>query len=164
MTLPAMTQDETATQPKKCFEDFPEDFVFTSRIPGLTAGEIKEFASRYDPQRFHVDEEEAAQTHFGGLIASGFQTQMLCFGPFCREVLLQSWAVGAPGIDKLQWLRPWWPGEELKVKVTLLNKRQSGKRNDRGYLHFILEAAAGEEPVISMEWTVIMLTRAGARK
>ena len=147
---------------KKHFEDFEEGFNLAFQVPGLTVKEIKEFSAMYDPQRFHMDEEEASKTHFGGLVASGFQTQLLCFKPFCREVLLDSWAVGAPGIDNLKWLRPWYPGETLSVNVTLTKKRLSSKRNDRGYLSFELEAKTDGAPALTMEWAVIILTREGS--
>ena len=146
-------------QAKKYYEDFETDFKFEYLVTGLSAEEIKEFAARYDPQRFHLDEDEAAATHFGGLVASGFQTQLLCFVPFCREVLVDTHAVGAPGIDELKWLRPWYPGETLSVTVTLIGKRLSSKREDRGYLNFRLEAHQDGTPTLSMTWMVIMLTR-----
>ncbi len=149
---------------KKTFEDFEEGYVFPFDVPGLTNEAIKAFAKEFDPQRFHLNEEEAAKTHFGGLIASGFQTQVLCFLEFCNSVLLKSWAVGAPGIENLRWLRPWHPGEDLKGTVTLTEKRSSSKRRDRGYLAFSLEAAVNGEPTISMDWTVIILTNEGARE
>lgn len=147
---------------KKCFEDFDDGFVFGFEVPGLTADEITAFAAAYDPQRFHLDPAEAARTHFGALVASGFQTQLLCFQPFCREVLVHSHAVGAPGIDNLRWPRPWFAGESLDGTVTLEKKTASTRRIDRGYLEFLLQAATGGEPVFAMRWTVIMLTRAGA--
>ncbi len=147
---------------KKTFEDFEEGYVFPFEVAGLTKEAIKAFAKDFDPQRFHLNEEEAAKTHFGGLIASGFQTQVLCFLEFCNEVLLKSWAVGAPGIENLRWLRPWYPGEDLQGTVTLTEKRSSSKKRDRGYLAFTLEAAVNGVPTISMDWTVIILTNAGA--
>lgn len=147
---------------KKYFEDFEERDTFDFEVSGLTAAEIKAFAERYDPQRFHLDEDEAAATHFGGLVASGFQTQLLCFEPFCRAVLQDSRAVGSPGIENLRWLHPWYPGQPLSVKVTLVDKRLSATRDDRGYLSFNLEAKAEDVPVLLMEWRVIVLTRRGA--
>jgi len=146
----------------KHFEDFAEGFCHEYRVPGLDAEQIKAFAALYDPQRFHLDEEAAAKTHFGGLVASGFQTQMLCFVPFCREVLNHSAAVGAPGLDSVRWLRPWYPGEDLDVRVQLAGRRPSSKRNDRGYLSFQLSADADGKPTLTMDWTVIMLTRESA--
>ena len=145
----------------KCFEDFQQGFVYEFQVPGLSESEIIEFARLYDPQRFHLDADAAKATHFGGLVASGFQTQLVCFQPFCRNVLNHSYGVGAPGIDSLKWLRPWYPGENLDGSVRLLSKRSSSKRKDRGYLEFLLEASTGGEPVVSMQWTVIMLTREG---
>ena len=147
----------------KCFEDFEQGLAFNYSVPGLTVNQITEFAELYDPQRFHLDENEAAKTHFGGLVASGFQTQLLCFRPFCEEVLLNTQAIGAPGIDSLKWLRPWYPGETLEVNVTLVSKRLSARRNDRGYLGFELKAAVSGAPVLAMDWVVIMLTWDGAR-
>lgn len=147
---------------RKWFEDFEEGFSIEYSIPGLTATEIVKFAQQYDPQRFHLNEEEAKNTHFGGLVASGFQTQLLCFRPFCEEILQDTMAVGAPGIDSLKWLRPWFPGESLDVEVSVVSKRLSSKRNDRCYLGLQLNAEANGVPTLAMEWMVIMLTKEGA--
>jgi len=146
---------------KRYFEDFEQGDSFDFEVPAVTAAEIKAFADQYDPQRFHLDEQEAAGTHFGGLVASGFQTQLLCFQPFCREILVNSWAVGSPGMDSLRWLRPWYPGEALNVKVTVVDKRLSASREDRGYLSLKLDAEAAGVPTLLMEWRVIILTRQG---
>lgn len=143
----------------KYYEDFPEGFVYEYQVPGLSAEEIVAFAEQYDPQRFHLSEEEAKKTHFGGLVASGFQTQLHCFVTLCRDVFVDAEAVGAPGIDSLRWLRPWYPGETLDAAATLLEKRQSSKRTDRGYLRFRLTAAADGKPTLEMEWSVIIMTR-----
>jgi acyl dehydratase len=145
---------------REYFEDFETGTTFRFVVPGLNLDEIKAFAKQYDPQRFHVDEDAASKTHFGGLVASGFQTQLMCFGPFCREVLIGTHAVGAPGIDDLKWLRPWRPLEDLNVAVTVVEKRISSKRNDRGYLRFKLKADSDGNPVLTMEWVVMILTRA----
>lgn len=65
-------------EPKKYFEDFNEGDVFEYQVAGVTPQEIKDFAKQYDPQLFHLDEAEVAKTHFGALVTSGFQTQLLC--------------------------------------------------------------------------------------
>jgi len=148
---------------KMCFEDFQEGFRFDFSVPGLTVDEITDFAALYDPQRFHLDEKEAAKTHFGGLIASGFQTQLLCFRPFCEEVLQNAQAVGAPGIDSLKWLRPWYPGEEIDVKIRIVSKKLSSSRHDRGYLGFEMRASVKGILMLSMDWVVIILTQAGLK-
>ncbi len=144
------------------YEDFDVGATWAYTVPGLTVAEIVEFAARYDPQRFHLDEQAAGDTHFGGLVASGFQTQLLCFRPFCEMALQHAKAVGAPGIDSLRWLRPWYPGEALEVTVAVVSKRLSAKRSDRGYLGVELSAAVDGAPTLSMEWVFIVLTREGA--
>ena len=63
----------------------------------ITEASIIDFATRYDPQRFHIDKEAAAQTHFGGLIASGFQTLGLSFLMFFELGVLRDSGIGAPG-------------------------------------------------------------------
>ena len=146
---------------KTYYEDFEEGFSVNYAVTGLSKTEIIEFAKQHDPQRFHLDETEAAATHFGGLVASGFQTLLLCFKQFCTRVLLDSNAIGAPGIDRLQWVRPWYPGEQLDVSVVLLSKRRSARRGDRGYLTFEMNALVGNRPTLKMNWSVIILTRSG---
>ena len=72
-------------EPKLYFEDFNEGSVYEYQVPGLSVEEIIRFAEQYDPQSFHLDEDEASKTHFGSLIASGFQTQLHCFRPLCDK-------------------------------------------------------------------------------
>lgn len=149
----------TRENPREYYEDFENDFSVDFTVPGLSTSDIIAFATDYDPQRFHVDENEAANTPFGGLIASGFQTVLLCFQPFCKAVLQNAKALGAPGIDTLKWKRPWYPGETLDVNVTLADKRLSSGRDDRGYLSFRMTASVNGVPTLVMEWAVIVLTR-----
>ena len=143
----------------KHYEDFSEGVLAEYTVLGLTPDEIRDFARRYDPQRFHLDDEAAAATPFGGLVASGFQTQLCCFRPFCERVLLDTAAVGAPGIDSLRWLRPWYPGEDLDVIVKLTGHRPSSKRPDRGYIACRLTASCDGTPTLEMDWHVIILRR-----
>lgn len=55
---------------------------FKYQVARVTSKEVKDFAKLHDPQRFHLDEGEAAKTHFGGLVASGFQTQLFALRHF----------------------------------------------------------------------------------
>jgi len=81
------------------FEDFEAGQRFVSQGVTFTEASIIEFATRYDPQRFHIDREAAARTHFGGLIASGFQTLGLAFRMFFQLGVLRDSGIGAPGIE-----------------------------------------------------------------
>lgn len=146
-------------QQPQWFEDFDENFIWEHTIPGLSAEEIIAFAERYDPQRFHLSDTAARETHFGGLVASGFQTQLECFKPLCEQVFKHAHGVGSPGLDSLKWLRPWYPEEALAIRVKLISQRRSSKHTDRGYLGFELTARVDGHPTLFMSWTVIMLTR-----
>jgi acyl dehydratase len=77
-------------------EDFhPGDVIELGEF-SLAKDEIIAFAKRFDPQPFHVDEEAAKQTHFGGLIASGWHTCSLVMRMMCDAYLLESASLGSP--------------------------------------------------------------------
>jgi acyl dehydratase len=94
--------------------------------------EIVEFATRFDPQPFHVDAEAAAQTPFGGLIASGWHTTALFMGMFVRSVLLDSASLGSPGVEEIRWTAPVRPGDTLAGRTTITDMQPSAKNPKRG--------------------------------
>jgi acyl dehydratase len=94
--------------------------------------EIVEFATRFDPQPFHVDAEAAAQTPFGGLIASGWHTTALFMGMFVRAVLLDSASLGSPGVKEIRWTAPVRPGDTLTGRTTITDVQPSAKNPKRG--------------------------------
>lgn len=114
------------------FEDFEVGQRFVSRGVTLTEASIIEFATRYDPQRFHIDREAAARTHFGGLIASGFQTLGLSFRMFFELGVLRDSGMGAPGMEDLRWTAPVRPGDTLYTEVDVIEVRPSRSKTDRG--------------------------------
>jgi acyl dehydratase len=70
----------------------------------LTEAEIIDFAFRYDPQPFHLDANAAADSPYGGLIASGFQSIAVCFRLFIQSGIFAESSIGSPGLDELRWL------------------------------------------------------------
>lgn len=104
------------------------------RTPGLTLSEseIIDFAWRYDPQAFHLDANAAAQSPYGGLIASGFQSLAICFRLFIQSGVLADSSMGSPGIDELRWLAPVRPGDTLHGEIEVLEARPSASKPDRG--------------------------------
>ncbi len=98
----------------------------------LTESEIIHFAWRYDPQPFHLDVGAAAESPYGGLIASGFQTLALCFRLFMQSGMFNESSLGSPGIDELRWLLPVRPGDTLHTAVEVLEIRPSSSKTDRG--------------------------------
>lgn len=104
-------------------EDFREGEVREFGHKTVVRDDIVRFASEFDPQPFHVDEEAAAKTMFGGLIASGWHTAAMAMRMMCDEYLLHAASLGSPGLDSLQWLLPVRPGDTLRVRLTVLESR-----------------------------------------
>jgi acyl dehydratase len=99
----------------------------------VTREEVIEFANKYDPQAFHLDDEAAAKTHFGRLSASGWHTCSMTMAMMVENFKGQQWAsLGSPGIDELRWLKPVYPGDTLRVEAEVIEKRQSASRPEMG--------------------------------
>lgn len=99
----------------------------------VTREEVLEFAHKYDPQPFHISDEEAAKTHFGRLAASGWHTAAMTMAVIARRVVNDEQAtLGSPGIDELRWLKPVYPGDTLHVSGKILEKRESRSKPDMG--------------------------------
>ena len=114
------------------FEDFEVGQRFASQGVTFTEGSIIEFATRYDPQRFHIDKEAAAQTHFGGIVASGFQTLALSFRMFFQLGVIRESGMGAPGVEDLRWTAPVRPGDTLYTEAEVIEVKPSRSKTDRG--------------------------------
>ena len=117
---------------KYYFEDFPAGMVAEISGPTLTKESILDFARRYDPQPFHVDETAAKQSIYGGLIASGWQTVSLCMRMICESYLLDAASMGSPGVNEVRWLKPVRPGDTIRLRMTVLEAKPSTSKPDRG--------------------------------
>ena len=114
------------------FEDFEVGQRFVSQGVTFTEASIIDFATRYDPQRFHIDREAAARTPFGGIVASGFQTLALSFRMFFQLGVIRESGIGAPGIEDLKWLAPVRPGDTVHTEIEVIELRPSRSKTDRG--------------------------------
>lgn len=99
----------------------------------VTREEVVEFASKYDPQPFHLSDEAAAQTYFGRLSASGWHTSAMMMRMLVDNMsTVQQAGLGSPGLDELRWLKPVYPGDTLRVETETIDKRPSRSRSDMG--------------------------------
>ena len=99
----------------------------------VTRDEVLEFARKYDPQPFHLSDEEAAKTHFGRIAASGWHTCAMTMAVIARHVVEHKQAgLGSPGIDDLRWKRPVYPGDVLHVRSIIVEKTPSRSKPDLG--------------------------------
>jgi acyl dehydratase len=125
---------------QRYFEDYPAGEVLEVGDHLVTREEIVDFASRYDPQPFHLDDEAARESIYGGLIASGWMTCSVVMRMLVDHFISPVSSMGSPGIDELRWLGPVRPGDRLRVRVTVVDARRSKSRPDRGVIQLRQEA------------------------
>ncbi len=121
------------------FEDFKPGEVAELGSHTITKDEIIAFARQFDPQTFHLDEEAARQTIFGGLIASGWHTGSLVMRLFCDGVIKDTASLGSPGVDEMRWIKPVRPGDTLSLRMTVTECVPSRSKPDRGIVRSLLE-------------------------
>ncbi|PWL26940.1 MAG: acyl dehydratase [Altererythrobacter sp. XM-24bin4] len=99
----------------------------------VTREEVIEFAKQYDPQAFHLDDDAAARTHFGRLSASGWHTCAMTMAMMVENMKnVKQAGLGSPGLDNLQWKKPVYPGDTLRVESEVISKRRSQSRREMG--------------------------------
>lgn len=99
----------------------------------VTREEVLEFAQKYDPQPFHLDDDAAAKTHFGRISASGWHTCSMTMRMIVEDLTAKKQAgLGSPGVDQIRWLTPVYPGDTLRCESTTLSKRRSRSRPEMG--------------------------------
>ena len=115
----------------------------------FTADDIKRFATQFDPQRFHLDEEEGRKSPFGGLAASGWHVGSVCMKMMVADAQRQTKEAMArgekvavwgpsPGFRDLRWLKPVLAGDTISFSTGVESKRLSDSRPGWG----IVQAAS----------------------
>lgn len=118
------------------FADFHAGQVIEAGPYVLTEAELVQFARAYDPQWFHTDAEAAAQSPFGGLIASGWQTCAIAMRLVVDAVLAGSESFASPGLEQVRWPNPVRPGDTLRLVADVSEVRRSEKRPTLGILRW----------------------------
>jgi acyl dehydratase len=138
----------------RCFEDYETNRVYEFGSVKVDEAEMIDFARRYDPQPFHIDPEVAKKTIYGGLIASGWHTaammmRLLVDNYFTSaEGIGSAESIGSPGIDELRWMKPVRPGDELSVRVKVMEANRSRSKPDRGIIQSFIEVINQNEDVV----------------
>lgn len=117
---------------EKYFEDFRVGEKIHTKEKTLSSEEIIEFGTLYDPQPFHIDEKAAAESPYGGIIASGFHTIGTSFRLFIDTGVIGSTGMGSPGMDSIRWIKPVRPGDTLRVEAEVIEARASRSELGRG--------------------------------
>lgn len=154
--------DSTFTVPAedRYFEDYIAGSVHEYGSIAVEQEEIISFAERFDPQVFHTDPEGAKNTIFEGLIASGWHTCGLMMRLFVDHFLPKVASLGSPGVDELRWNKPVRPGDELSIRVNVLETKRSRSKPDRGIVHSFIEVMNQDRDVVmSMKAVNLFLCR-----
>ena len=94
--------------------------------------DIIAFASQFDPQPFHLDDAAGAASVFGGLCASGWHTCSMAMRLMVTNFLKDTSSMGSPGLESIQWKKPVFPGDSLRLQTTVLETKPMGRRPDVG--------------------------------
>jgi acyl dehydratase len=144
---------------ERFFEDYTAGHVHEFGTITVTEEEIVEFARRFDPQYFHVDPAKAADSRFGGIIASGWHTASLTMRLYADHYLSHVASLASPGVDELRWPNPLRPGDTLKIRVTTLDTRGSRSKPDRGIVQARVETINQRDQVVLSMTAVSILAR-----
>lgn len=130
-------------------EDFVVGQVYELGSVEVTEEEIIEFATRFDPQPFHVDLEAAKASMFGGLIASGWHTCSLFMRLMVDGFIKDAASLGSPGMDEIRWLAPVRPGDRLTGTITVEDVQFSTSKPERGTI-YIRSEMTNQDGVVAM--------------
>ena len=118
---------------ERFFEDYKVGQTFRSGSVAVTAERIKSFAAEFDPQPFHLDEERARTSVFGGLVASGWHTAAITMRLIVDSDLGPAGGtIGAGG--ELRWPKPVRPGDVLHIEAEVVELRPSRSRPEVGVM------------------------------
>src|SRR3989442_5018698 len=113
-------------------EDFAVGQTFRSGRVRIDKERIKTFGAEFDPQPFHLDEEAARDTIFGGLAASGWHTAAITMRLLVESDLKPARGIVGAGFAQFRWPRPVRPGDDLRIESEALQVRPASARPDQG--------------------------------
>ncbi len=146
------------------FEDYVTGAVYLFGPIPVEESEIISFAKRFDPQSIHVDPQGAAKGPFQGLIASGWHTIGLMMRLFVEHFLSAVASRASPGVDEVRWHQPVRPGDQLRLRVSILETKPSRSKPDRGMVISLLEALNQNEEVVCTLKAMNLLAKRNLRE
>ena len=142
------------------FEDFEVGTIQEFGQYEVTEEEIIDFAEKFDPQPFHLSEEAGQAMHFGGLCASGWHTCSMAMRMIVEHMPKgNNGALGSPGIDEIRWKKPVFPGDVLRMRSTILDKKSSKSRADMGTIFMLNELFNQNDEVVMTNKPIVMVKK-----
>jgi len=117
-------------------QDFRVGEEFELGSYSVMRDELVDFARKHDPFPFHLDEESAKATPFGGIIASGWMTALIWLKLMHESLLDPSTVLGSPGHEEMNWPTPVKPGDTLHGRVEIKESRLSKTKPGIGFVRY----------------------------
>ena len=145
---------------EKYLEDMAVGQTFGTGKVRVELDGIKAFAAEFDPQPFHLDEEAARRSIFGGLAASGWHTAALTMRLMVEGEFRPAGGLIGASMDELRWPKPVRPGDELRVEGEILEVRPSRSRPEQGMVKMRATTLnQNDEPVQVFVVNMVVLRR-----
>jgi len=145
-------------------EDLAVGQIFRSGRFRMDKERITSFAAEFDPQPFHLDDDAARDTMFGGLAASGWHTAAVTMQLLVASEFKPAGGLVGARLDELRWPRPVRPGDELRVESEILEVRESASRPGQGWIKIRTTTLnQNDEPVQIYVANLVVLRRDGTR-
>ncbi|MBY0407493.1 MAG: MaoC family dehydratase, partial [Rickettsiales bacterium] len=140
------------------FEDFSPGQQFENGGYAISLESAVAFAREYDPQYFHVDEEAARDSFFGRLVVSGWQTAAVSMRLKALSGLGQiAGGLIGLGLEKVKWPRPVYPGDTLRVVITVLSVRESASKPGKGLVGYRMDTFNQHDALVMTAETTVMV-------
>ncbi|HME81779.1 MAG TPA: MaoC family dehydratase [Candidatus Eremiobacteraceae bacterium] len=140
------------------FDDFAVGQSHETASAVVHLDEIVDFARRYDPQPFHLDDAAADASVFKGMSASGWFTAALTMRLVVQSNVMQATGIIGIGIDELRWPRPVRPGDTLRVTMEIVDVKPS-QRQPRGIVSVKLTTRNQHDEVVLSEIARLVVPR-----
>ncbi len=138
----------TVSVENRYFEDYATGSVHEFGSIAVELDEVITFGKRFVPLPYHTDPELAKKSIYGGLIASGWHTAGLMMRLYSDHYLSKVANLGSPGVDELRRDKPVRPGDELSIRVTVLETKLSSSKPDRGIVRSFVEVLNQNREVV----------------
>ena len=138
-------------------EDYKSGEVFNLGTYEVTAEEISTFAEKYDPFPFHLDEEAAKKTIFGGVISSGWLTALIWLRLMHQSFLNYETTMGSPGHEEMIWPTPVRAGDNLTGWLEIKESRVSKSKPNLGFVRYTAKLLNQDDKEVFVTTSTIIM-------
>ncbi len=142
------------------FEDFHADQVFEQGGYTITKEAAIAFATEFDPQYFHIDEEAAKASYFKSLAVSGWHTAAASMRLKVQTPLSKvAGGLIGMGLEQMRWPRPVYPGDTIRIVITILETRISKSRPTSGIVKYRVDTYNQRDELVMDGLTAVIVPR-----